>query len=237
MKNKDSTVKTKYLHPYLQAKLYQLDEIHTFLTGLEMVITSGNDSKHWGGLPVSKRPAGWKIFLEAAVRFISKSLHYSWCAVDIRDWYIAQLSKENKKIWKKEVERISGYMCDFVVEGDHFHFELEIKRLLKRINKHNKSRTFLLIGKLKHKEPIQLNKYDSGEPIEELMLAVEKAKPFYRKDWFKNSWKFGLNVASQKIAGVRIFTKDKVTMKTQSLKDWLIKLIRIIITKFGGNNQ
>ncbi len=232
MRNKDSTVKTANLHPYLKYKLQLISQLHIILTGVEMVLTSGNDSKHWGSLKKHQRPTGWQHFTQKAVKLISKSLHYSDCAVDIRDWYVKKLDPDHLKSWKKAVEEISGYMCDYVVEGDHFHFEIELKRLLKQINRKNKKRTIPIIGKLK--EPLRLEEYDSGDSIAELVAAVDRAKPFYRKDWFKNSWKFGLNVASQKIAGVRIFTKDGITEKTQSLKDWLIKLINVILSKLKG---
>lgn len=235
MRNKDSTVKTANLNLYLKHKLRQIAELHRILTKEEMVLTSGNDSKHWGSLKKHQRPAGWQSFTEKAVKLISKSLHYSDCAVDIRDWHINALDPGRLKSWKRGVDNIGGYMCDYVVEGDHFHFEIELKRLLKQINRKNKKRTIPVIGKLK--DPIKLENYDSGESIAELVAAVDKAKPFYRKDWFRNSWKFGLNVASQKIAGVRVFTKDKVTEKTQSLKDWLIKLIRVILSKMKGKAQ
>lgn len=235
MRNKDQTVKTANLHPYLKYKLQLIAELHQVLTTKEMVLTSGNDAKHWGRLKKHQRPTGWQSFTQKAVKLISKSLHYSDCAVDIRDWYIKELDPGKLKSWNRGVEDIGGYMCDYVIENDHFHFEIELKRLLKQINRKNKKRTIPIIGKLK--EPLRLEKYDSGETIAELVAAIDRTKPFYRKNWFKNSWKFGLNVASQKIAGVRIFTKDGVTEKTQSLKNWLIKLIRVILTKLRGKSQ
>lgn len=84
MIRKDDSVKINNLNPRLQKLIPKLDVLHKDFTGSPLVITSGNDSIHWGGIKEKNRPLGWEKMTEDEVRGFSDSAHYIDDAFDFR---------------------------------------------------------------------------------------------------------------------------------------------------------
>ena len=89
----------------------------------------------------------------------------------------------------------------------------------------------------KKREPEMVNLDDlppNKEPDRKVKMTFGD---LHNLSWFRNSWKAVANLASRKFTGITIFDKDKVTMKSQSVMDWIIKLIKLIINKLRGKDN
>ena len=110
---KDSTVKIDNLHSILKELMPKLDALHKEFTGNPIVITSGNDDIHWGGIKEKNRPFGWEDADEEFVRSFSDSAHYLDEAFDFRKkcpykkkTYFNDLSKADQDLFLRRAREI-----------------------------------------------------------------------------------------------------------------------------------
>lgn len=98
------------LHPRLLRVLWELDGPWRELTGEELTLYSGRDSKHGRG-----------------------SLHYLGCAVDIRTWSDPRNARSGQMSGKRRaaalslVRNLAGDAFDALDERTHFHLEFHPK--------------------------------------------------------------------------------------------------------------
>ena len=168
MRLKNKKIKIENLWSQIKDKLPELDEIIKKYTNEELVVTSGNDGKHWGS---KKPPDNWREMTIKEIRTYSDSLHYKDRAIDIRTWAIYALSKIKQIKFYRELRRLFPRgEFDIVKESDHIHIEFDPKpKKVKIINLRIKKIKPELIGEIK----------ETKEP------KLDVTIPFYRKRGFK----------------------------------------------------
>jgi len=136
MRLKDDSVNIRNLNTVFKKRLALLDMLHKEMTGIELIITSGNDGSH------SKN-----------------SKHYTDDAVDFRRWYIDFLDEQKKEQFIKQMNEIfEDELFDIVLEKDHYHAEYDPKIIKEKPKPRIKKPKKFEIP-VKEKEPI------SKEPI------------------------------------------------------------------------
>ena len=158
MRLKNKSIKIDKLWPQIKGKLPELDDLIKQYTGQELVITSGNDGKHWGS---KKIPDDWQSWSMKRIRDYSDSLHYKDRAIDIRTWFIYTLKKPMQTKFYRALRRLfpKGEF-DIVREDNHIHIEFDPKpKKAKRINLRKKKIKIEpeIIGEVKETKEPKLN--------------------------------------------------------------------------------
>ena len=170
MRLKNKSVNIKNLWPEIKDKLTALDNLMLKSTGTELVITSGNDSNHWGS---KKPPDNWNEMSIEQIRDYSNSLHYKDRAIDIRTWAIYDLPRDKQVEFIRKMRKIFPKdKYDIVREKDHIHIEFDPKPIkAERIDLREKEIEIMSDMKPEVKIPV----------IPKEKLSV----PFYRRNGFK----------------------------------------------------
>ena len=233
-KIKDNSVNISNLHPVFLVALNEVAKIHYDLTGKKLLVTSGNDGRHWGSIKKEDRPQGWKNFTEEEVRAVSDSLHYPQVdgysrAVDFRDYYVWEMPEliyDGIEFFTIKVNsKLNNPQFQLIHEKDHFHFEWD-----KKIELLDERKPILdLEGDIRLKNPVEWQLEEVGT-ID--LPAYNISVPFYCNPKYlktgKNVLMATVNFVSGRITGVRIFEPKQSNGFMETLKDILQLILKLI---------
>lgn len=175
MRIKDTSVKINNLHPKLKEAIKELGLLHKEIMGNEGVITSGNDSVHWGGIKEGNRPFGWEDMTEKEVREFSDSKHYLDEAFDFR-----RRCPYGDKIYVDELSKIKydQFTCALSVIFPKQHFDVVFSSACLHVEWDPKEPR-------EHTPKVRMKKIKKITGLMKRLKSKEVEKPIFKRNGFK----------------------------------------------------